>query len=555
MKARFLFLCVWLAVAGPAWAQFRDPAAEFTRTNPKFLAGFREATARSAVSTVRVLGDGKDISLGVIVGADGWILTKANDLQGKITVAFRSGKVYDAEVVGVHTPHDLALLKIDAKGLIPVEFQDSKVVDVGNWIACVGLTDEPVAVGVISVATRNIVNKGPAIDLSKAPYLGVSLEPAEGGGVKITDVRPDTPASKLELKVGDIILSLAGTQVDQPEAFIQMLAKNRPGDTVILRIRRGKDERDMPAKLMARPANASRGDTQNKMGSDLSTRRSGYATILQHDSVVKPADCGGPIVDLDGRVVGINICRAGRVESWAVPSEVIRPILLELMSGKLAPKAGEYGVPRLSPDEKLAQAKAAVLKAERDKTRFEKDIDAARRALKSAEEEVKQYRRVQATEAAEAIVQNMQRRLMLMNDVAGWKWNHRQEIVDAVREHESLGRLRERGKELGIDPKVVDRFFQAQFEAAKLLQQDRIADWQKHNALAFVAGDLNKDLRPQIDKINNELLENLARMMPYWADKELSLPDRVRQDAQRVIAGQGINATVRAAALRGLLES
>jgi chorismate mutase-like protein len=198
---------------------------------------------------------------------------------------------------------------------------------------------------------------------------------------------------------------------------------------------------------------------------------------------------------------------------------------------------------------------SAVLKAERDKTRFEKDIDAARRALRSAEEEVKQYRRVQATEAAEAIVQNMQRRLMLMNDVAGWKWNHRQEIVDAVREHESLGRLRERGKELGIDPKVVDRFFQAQFEAAKLLQQDRIADWQKHNAMAFVPGDLNKDLRPQIDKINNELLENLARMMPYWTDKELSLPDLVRREAPRVIAGQGINAAVRAAALRGLLES
>ena len=68
-----------------------------------------------------------------------------------------------------------------------------------------------------------------------------------------------------------------------------------------------------------------------------SSRRSGYPTILQHDSIVKPADCGGPIVDLDGKVIGINICRAGRTESWAVPAEVIQSVLFDLMSGKLAP--------------------------------------------------------------------------------------------------------------------------------------------------------------------------------------------------------------------------
>jgi serine protease Do len=71
----------------------------------------------------------------------------------------------------------------------------------------------------------------------------------------------------------------------------------------------------------------------------LSNRRSGYPVILQHDTVIRPTDCGGPLVDLHGRVVGLNICRAGRVESWAIPAEVVQSVLTDLKSGRLAPKA------------------------------------------------------------------------------------------------------------------------------------------------------------------------------------------------------------------------
>src|SRR5205085_1323950 len=111
--------------------------------------------------------------------------------------------------------------------------------------------------------------------------------------------------------------------------------KHKPGDVVTLKVLRDEEELDLKATLGKRPTD--RGDFQNKMGSELSSRRSGYSTILQHDSVVKPIDCGGPIVDLEGHVIGINICRAGRTESWAVPSEVVQAVLADLKSGKLAP--------------------------------------------------------------------------------------------------------------------------------------------------------------------------------------------------------------------------
>jgi serine protease Do len=57
--------------------------------------------------------------------------------------------------------------------------------------------------------------------------------------------------------------------------------------------------------------------------------------------VLRPTDCGGPLVDLDGRVLGINIARAGRVETWALPGDVIKSLIKPLKDGKYPAPAAE----------------------------------------------------------------------------------------------------------------------------------------------------------------------------------------------------------------------
>jgi S1-C subfamily serine protease len=42
-------------------------------------------------------------------------------------------------------------------------------------------------------------------------------------------------------------------------------------------------------------------------------------------------------VDLDGNVLGINIARAGRVETWALPPDVVKPLIADLKAGKFPP--------------------------------------------------------------------------------------------------------------------------------------------------------------------------------------------------------------------------
>ena len=58
-------------------------------------------------------------------------------------------------------------------------------------------------------------------------------------------------------------------------------------------------------------------------------------------------ECGTPLVDLNGKVVGLNIARAGRTESYCVPTSTLIVLMYDLMSGRLKPKPKEP--PKVEP--------------------------------------------------------------------------------------------------------------------------------------------------------------------------------------------------------------
>jgi serine protease Do len=340
-----LALAASLILAAPGLAQQsqtppkvneKKPEIEL-KTSPKFLAAFRDAVARPSQSTVRVLCDGKETALGVVISKTGFVLTKASDLTGKIVVRFGDGHEYDARWVGEHEPNDLAMLKVDANGLTPVQWSESKVAPVGNFVASAGLSQDPVAVGVVSVAARKI----PADQDIKEPdpgsgYLGIRLADFMDGGAKVGMVEPNTPAAKAKIKPDDIIVLVDDKKVRDAKSLVEMLSKRKAEEKVVLTILRGDEEIELTVTLGKRPP--SQAQFQNAMGSKLSKRKHGFPIVLQHDTIINPTDCGGPLCDLDGHVIGINIARVGRVESYTIPAEVIRPLLADLMSGRLPPK-------------------------------------------------------------------------------------------------------------------------------------------------------------------------------------------------------------------------
>jgi serine protease Do len=124
--------------------------------------------------------------------------------------------------------------------------------------------------------------------------------------------------------------------VSDVETLTTSLKRFRQGDCVFVRILREENllmlqvTLDLQAKMMF-----DRQGIQNRMGGDISIRRAGFDDVIQHDTVLKPHQCGGAVVDLSGKAIGVNIARAGRTESFALPASIVRDRIDILKSGRL----------------------------------------------------------------------------------------------------------------------------------------------------------------------------------------------------------------------------
>ncbi len=103
---------------------------------------------------------------GIVLNEDGYILTNYHVIDASyekgaaIRVITYDGSEYEAQVVGVETDSDLAVLKVEAEGLVPAEMGDSDDLRVGQSIYTVGnplgeLTYTMTS-GIVSALDRNI---------------------------------------------------------------------------------------------------------------------------------------------------------------------------------------------------------------------------------------------------------------------------------------------------------------------------------------------------------------------------------------------------------------
>lgn len=147
----------------------------------------------------------------------------------------------------------------------------------------------------------------------------------------------------------------------------------------------------------------------------------------------------------------------------------------------------------------------------------------------------------------------IRQRLVVMHDVARWKWNARAPITDPVRERTILAAIVVQGQQHDLDPAFVRDFFVAQFEAAKRLQEDDFRRWEAERQEPFAAVlDLATELRPKIDRLNGELLAALAALRPRLRDAEVRA--RLRQRAEAVLSDDSITDAIRETAIGPLVR-
>ncbi|MDQ3731479.1 MAG: DegQ family serine endoprotease, partial [Pseudomonadota bacterium] len=125
----------------------------------------------------------RSLGSGFILSEDGYILTNAHVIGNadEITVKLIDGRELDAEVVGQDRVTDVALLKVQAKGLPVVPIGDADQARVGDCVVAIGSPfgfENTVTAGIISAKRRSLPGD------TYVPFLqtDVALNPGNSGG-------------------------------------------------------------------------------------------------------------------------------------------------------------------------------------------------------------------------------------------------------------------------------------------------------------------------------------------------------------------------------------
>lgn len=120
---------------------------------------------------------------GFILSADGYVITNNHVVDGadEVIVKNSEGEEFEAEVIGTDAKLDLALLKIEAKGLRGVKLGDSDRLRVGDWVVAIGNPfglEQTVTAGIVSAKGR-VIGAGPYDNFIQTD---AAINPGNSGG-------------------------------------------------------------------------------------------------------------------------------------------------------------------------------------------------------------------------------------------------------------------------------------------------------------------------------------------------------------------------------------
>ena len=145
-----------------------------------------ERNIPSVVSVSCTLSSGSASGTGVILSGQGYIVTNAHVIDGarEIRVLLTDGRELDAHLVGTDRVSDLAVLRIQAEGILGAQFGDSETLRVGDTVVAIG---DPLGVdlrgtmtdGIVSAINRDVTINGRTMNLIQT---NAALNSGNSGG-------------------------------------------------------------------------------------------------------------------------------------------------------------------------------------------------------------------------------------------------------------------------------------------------------------------------------------------------------------------------------------
>jgi Do/DeqQ family serine protease len=231
----------------------------------------------------------------------------------EILVTLRDNRRLPAKLVGADPGTDVAVVKVEPQRLVDVKFGDSDALQVGDFVVAIGnpfgigqtatsgivsalgrsglsvegyehfiQTDAsinpgnsggalvnlkgelvgintaivgPVNVGigfaVPSVLARAVMDQLIRFGEVKRGRLGIAMQPVVGGGegALIAEVEPNSPAAAAGLRKGDVVVALNGHPVRAPAELRARLGVVPAGESVDLKLQRGKETQTVKAQI------------------------------------------------------------------------------------------------------------------------------------------------------------------------------------------------------------------------------------------------------------------------------------------------------------------
>lgn len=304
----------------------------FEKRAPDQISEFESVVAPAKNSIVRISDGGLPIGLGTIMSSDGYVMTKASEMEGTINpeCILPNGRRFPIEKIGSDYQFDVMLLKIAATDLVPIEWELTKSAFEGQLAIVQDSRGNPLIPTVVSVPAR-------PLNGWDVPFLGVQMsDQTNPNGVIIEKAIPGGCARRFGIRDGDIVMSINGVAVPTREFMKTKIGEYKPGDKVVVRLMRNDKIRSLDMVLTARFSNE---DAILDMYSDpelvgqfSSYVAGGFPMVLQLDADLYPKQVGGPLLNLEGKAIGLNIARADRVVTYAIPADSVRQLYEKLKS-------------------------------------------------------------------------------------------------------------------------------------------------------------------------------------------------------------------------------
>lgn len=339
-----------IGLAGLAQGQLDEPPLRDREILTKQVTGIygalREPVAKVVQGTVEVRVWKKRVGYGTVVAKER-VLVKWSEVKRDIrSLSCRTsrGEWLPATLVGIYREPDLALLQVKGLKARPVELKhNAENLRLGTFLALARPDGEAQAMGVVSVAPRSLREADRA-------FLGIEMDLSHtGDGVRVRGVSEGTAADRAKLKSGDVITKVVGKKVNGTWELSTLLQRLKPGDIIEVSFRRDDEEKEVKVELgerSVRRISSLRMERMNNLGGHrYSDVRDGFRDVIQSDMQLDPEDCGAPVINLDGKVVGIAVARAGRIKTFIMPAAAIQEILkkepaqprLEEVAGRAQP--------------------------------------------------------------------------------------------------------------------------------------------------------------------------------------------------------------------------